>query len=140
MNMKKIIDEHNEGVIAEFHANGGKVGGRYASSNILLLHNVGARSGAERVNPLAYVRDGDDMLVVASLGGAPKHPTWYWNLKAHPRTAAEVGTATVAVVASEVADEGYARDWAIVTEAIPAMLDYQKQTTRRLPIFRLTPA
>ena len=131
------LDELNRGVIAEFRANGGKVGGQFASNDILLLHSVGARSRTERVNPLGDVRDGDDMLVVGSLGGAPDHPAWYWNLKAHPHTVVEVGTETVAVVASEVAYEDYARLWAVVTEAMPGMLEYQKLTTRRLPIIRL---
>jgi deazaflavin-dependent oxidoreductase (nitroreductase family) len=92
------------------------------------------------VNPLAYIRDGDDLLVVGSRGGEPRHPDWFWNLKAHPRGVAEVGTETVAVVASEVSEEDHARLWAAVTDALPTMLTYQQQTTRRLPIIRLSPA
>ena len=132
-------DELNRGVIAEFRANGGKVGGPYASVDVLLLHSTGARSGRERVNPLAYIRDGGDLLVVGSRAGDSRHPDWFWNLRAHPRTVAEVGSETVAVVASEVTGADYARLWAAVTEALPTMLTYQQQTTRRLPIIRLTP-
>jgi deazaflavin-dependent oxidoreductase (nitroreductase family) len=134
------LEEMNRRVIADFRAAGGAVGGQHADLDIVLLHHLGARSGHVRVTPLAYVRDGEDMLVVGSTGGSPRHPAWYWNLKAHPRVTVEVGTETVEVVASEVADEEYARLWAIVTQAIPVMLDYQHRTTRRLPIIRLAPA
>ena len=124
------------GVIADFRANGGE----FASVDIVLLHHLGARSGQARVTPLAYVRDGEDMLVVGSTGGSPHRPAWYWNLKAHPRVTVEVGTETVEAIAGEVAGEEYARLWAIVTRAIPVMLEYQNRTTRRLPIIRLAPA
>ena|SRR5215472_1507113 len=131
------LEEMNRGVIADFRASGGKVGGQHAYLDVLLLHHVGAHSGQARVTPLAYVRDGDDMIIVASTGGAPRNPAWYWNLKARPRVTAEVGTETIEVIAGEVADEDYTRLWAMVTEAIPVMLEYQSQTARRLPIIRL---
>lgn len=131
------LEEMNRGVIADFRANGGKVGGQHADLDVLLLHHLGARSGQVRVTPLAYIRDGGDMVIVASTGGAPRNPAWYWNLKACPRVTVEVGTETVEVIAGEVADEEYARLWAMVTDAIPVMAEYQSQTTRRLPIIRL---
>jgi len=134
------LEEMNQGVIADFRANGGQVGGQHASLDIMLLHHLGARSGQARVTPLAYIRDGGDMVIIGSTGGAPHHPAWYWNLKAHPRVTVEVGTQTVEVIAGEVADEDYARLWAMVTEAIPVMAEYQNQTTRRLPIIRLVRA
>jgi deazaflavin-dependent oxidoreductase (nitroreductase family) len=131
------LEEMNRGVIADFRANGGQVGGQHASLDMLLLHHLGARSGQSRVTPLAYIRDGEDMLIVGSTGGAPRHPAWYWNLKAQPRVTVEVGSESVEVTAAEVADEEYDRLWAMATEAIPVMLEYQNQTTRRLPIIRL---
>jgi deazaflavin-dependent oxidoreductase (nitroreductase family) len=134
------LEEMNRGVIADFRANGGKVGGQHADLDVLLLHHLGARSGQARVTPLAYVRDGGDMVIVASTGGAPRNPAWYWNLKARPRVTVEVGTETVEVIAGEVGDEGYARLWAMVTDAIPVMREYQSRTTRRLPIIRLAAA
>jgi deazaflavin-dependent oxidoreductase (nitroreductase family) len=133
------IEGLNRNVVAEFRANGGKVSGPWDSIDLLLLHTVGARSRHARVNPVGYVCYGDDLLIVASVGGAPHHPAWYWNLKAHPRTVIEIGNETVAVVASEVGADEHARLWAIVTEALPVMLEYQTLTTRRLPIFRLSP-
>jgi len=132
------LEEMNRGVIADFRANGGQVGGQHASLDIILLHHLGARSRQARVTPLACVRDGEDMLVVASTGGAPRHPAWYWNLKANPRVTVESGTETVEVIAGEVADEEHGRLWAKITETIPVMLEYQDRTTRRLPIIRLT--
>lgn len=80
------------------------------------------------------------MLIVASTGGAPRHPAWYWNLKAHPRVTVEVGAESVEVIAGEVTDEEHGPLWAMVTQAIPVMLEYQDRTTRRLPIIRLTRA
>ncbi|WP_432840398.1 nitroreductase family deazaflavin-dependent oxidoreductase [Dactylosporangium sp. CA-092794] len=132
------LAEVNRGVIAEFRANGGKVGGRFAGAHVLLLHTVGARSGEERINPVGYTSDGGDMVVVASFGGAPVNPAWYHNLKANPRIVVEVGTETLGVVASEVPAEDYERVWAVVTAAMPGMADYRTMTTRRLPVIRLT--
>jgi len=137
---ERELEEMNQGVIVDFRANSGKVGGQHALLDIVLLHHLGARSGQARVTPLAYIRDDEDMLIVGSTGGSPHHPAWYWNLKAHPRVTVEVGTETVVVIAGEVADEEYARLWTMVTEAIPIMLEYQNRTTRRLPIIRLAPA
>jgi len=137
---ERELEEMNQGVIVDFRANSGKVGGQHTLLDIVLLHHLGARSGQARVTPLAYIRDGEDMLIVGSTGGSPHHPAWYWNLKAHPRVTVEVGTETVEVIAGEVADEEYARLWTMVTEAIPIMLEYQNRTTRRLPIIRLAPA
>ena len=137
---ERELEEMNQGVIVDFRANSGKVGGQHTLLDIVLLHHLGARSGQARVTPLAYIRDGEDMLIVGSTGGSPHHPAWYWNLKAHPRVTVELGTETVEVIAGEVADEEYARLWTMVTEAIPIMLEYQNRTTRRLPIIRLAPA
>jgi deazaflavin-dependent oxidoreductase (nitroreductase family) len=131
------LEEMNREVVAEFRANGGQVGGQYESIDIVLLHHQGARSGKARVTPLAYVRDGDDMLIVASMGGAPSNPAWYWNLKAHPRVTVEVGAETFEVSAAEASDEEHARLWPIITKALPVMQDYQGKTTRRLPVIRL---
>jgi deazaflavin-dependent oxidoreductase (nitroreductase family) len=134
------LEQMNQGVVAEFRANGGEVGGQFASIDILLLHHVGARSGRPRVNPIGYVRDGADLVIVGSTGGAPAHPAWYWNLKATPRTTVEVGAETIQVIASEVTgEEERARLWAAVADAMPVMQEYKDRTTRRLPIIRLSP-
>jgi deazaflavin-dependent oxidoreductase (nitroreductase family) len=135
--MTETRDELNRRIITEFRANDGKLGGRYADAKILLLHTVGARSGNPRVNPLAYVRDGEDILIIGTRAGDPRHPDWYWNLKAHPHTTVELGTETAAVAASVVSEDEYASMWATVTKAMPGVAEYQKLTTRRMPIIRL---
>src|SRR5512138_1681824 len=85
-------NDRNQGIITEFRANAGKVGGFFAGKSLLILHTVGKRTGQEHVTPVAYVRDGDRFVVIASKGGAPTHPDWYRNLCAHPLVTVEVGT------------------------------------------------
>src|SRR5262245_2766341 len=96
-----IVSEWNQAVVEEFRANGGEVGGRFTGRNLLLLHTIGRKNGEERVNPLAYVRDGDRYVIIASKGGAPTHPDWYYNLVAHPDVTIEVGTELFRVGAVE---------------------------------------
>ena len=90
MDIKKI----NEDTIDEFRANGGKVGGMFDGVPLLLLTTTGAKSGATRVNPLAFFQDGDRYIIIASYAGAPKNPPWYYNLVAHPEVGVEVGPET----------------------------------------------
>ncbi len=82
----------NTKVIEEFRANAGKVGGRFADANLLLLHTTGAKSGLPRLAPLVYLADGGRLIVFASKGGAPRSPDWYYNLVANPDVRVEVGT------------------------------------------------
>jgi len=127
----------NTSIINEFRANEGKVGGYFAGRPVLLLHHLGARSGVERVSPLAYRREGDTLYIFGSKGGSPNHPDWYHNLKANPRAHVEVGTETFEVEARVTdpaeRDEVYARQAADV----PAYGEYQKQTTRTIPVVAL---
>jgi len=133
------LSDWNSTIIEEFRANEGRVGGRFEGEDILLLHHTGARSGIERVNPLVYVPDGDHMIIVASAAGAPKNPDWFYNLRAHPHTTVEVGTATVTVDTTEVTDEEYPELWKRVTTALPRFAEYQQNTTRRIPMMILQP-
>jgi deazaflavin-dependent oxidoreductase (nitroreductase family) len=84
-------------IIAEFRANGGRVGGPFQGSNLLLLHHTGARSGMKRVSPLAFQWVGDSFAVFAARAGAPQNPAWFHNLLAHPDTMVEVGARSVRV-------------------------------------------
>lgn len=95
----EVTDESrfNGKIIAEFRANGGKVGGPFQGSDILLLHHTGARSGRQRVSPLAFQWVGSDLAVFAAKAGAPDNPAWYHNLLAHPDTTVEIGSKTVRV-------------------------------------------
>ena len=90
-------DEWNRKIIEEFRTNAGKVGGPFEGVPILLLHHRGAKSGTERISPLAYRRDGDNLVVFASKGGAPTHPAWLHDVIAHPQATVEVGGETVQV-------------------------------------------
>ena len=76
----------NQKIIEEFHANSGKVGGYFEGAHMILIHHIGARSGRERVNPLTYLPDGDDMIIAATKGGAPTNPDWYYNLNEIPES------------------------------------------------------
>src|SRR5688572_6612042 len=86
------VSEWNRAIVEEFRANGGQVGGQFAGRPLLLLHTTGAKSGQLRINPVAYSTDGDQLVVIASKGGAPTHPDWYYNIVANPLVTVEVGT------------------------------------------------
>ena len=86
------MSDWNKQIIEEFRANDGRVGGHFANNTLVLLHTTGAKSGQERVNPLVTFEDGDRLVVVASKGGAPSHPDWYYNILANPEVSVEYGT------------------------------------------------
>src|SRR5512137_133237 len=98
------INDRNKVIIAEFRANAGKVGGPFAGRTLLLLHTIGAKSGQEHVNPVAYITDGDRLVIIASKGGAPTNPAWYYNIVANPLVTVEVGTEKFQVRATVTAE------------------------------------
>jgi deazaflavin-dependent oxidoreductase (nitroreductase family) len=128
-------DDFDRRTVEEFRANGGRVGGALARTPLLLLHHIGARSGIERVTPLACSPQPDGRyVIVASNGGSPAHPGWYHNLKAHPTVNVEVGAETVTVRAEEL--EGAERDalWPALVAESPSLGEYQARTARRIPV------
>ncbi|RCG26883.1 nitroreductase family deazaflavin-dependent oxidoreductase [Sphaerisporangium album] len=130
--------DFNRQIIEEFRANGGRVGGPFEGGRLLLLTTTGARSGRPHTTPLAYLPDGGERtLVIASGGGAPKHPAWYHNLVADPRVTVEYGVFTVE--ARAIVLEGAERDrlFARAAEADPGWTAYQAKTTRVLPVVAL---
>src|SRR5437867_275307 len=127
----------NAGIIEEFRANQGKVGGMFEGTPILLVHHTGARTDKVRVNPLAYQADGDRLVVVASKGGAPTNPDWFHNLKANPRATVEVGTEKFDVMAKVAEGEERERLWARQKELMPGFAEYEKKTTRQIPVIIL---
>ena len=131
--------DFNAKIIDEFRAAGGRVGGMFESMPLLLLHHTGAKSGKQRVNPLAYQRDGDRYVIFASKAGAPTNPDWYHNLKAHPEVAIEVGTETINVVASEASDDERERLFRAQAKRSPQFAAYQDKTDRVIPAITLTP-
>jgi deazaflavin-dependent oxidoreductase (nitroreductase family) len=132
-------NDFNARIIDEFHANEGRVGGMFEGTTLLLLHHVGARTGANRVNPLAYDRDGDRYVIFASKAGAPTNPDWYHNLKAHPNVEIEVGSDTIDVVAAEAVGEERDRLYRRQAERSPGFAEYETKTDRVIPVMLLTP-
>ena len=133
----------NQGIIAEFRANQGRVGGPFAGAPMILVHHVGRSSGKEYVSPLVYLpgEDGDDSIYIfASKGGAPTHPDWYRNVIAAGQATVEVGADTYQATVTEVT--GAERDliYAEQVKRMPGFGDYAKQTEgiRTIPVLRLT--
>jgi deazaflavin-dependent oxidoreductase (nitroreductase family) len=132
------VSDWNTGIIEEFRANEGRVGGPFEGAPMILIHHVGAKSGAERVAPLVYFPQPDDsMVIIASAAGAPKHPAWYHNLKANPKIDVEVGAETFGVQAVELDDDERAEVWPQLVAERPGFGDYQKKTNRTIPVLRL---
>ena len=127
-------------IITEFRANGGRIGGPFHGSDILLLHHTGARSGVERVSPLAYQWVGDSLAVFATKGGAPTNPAWFHNLLAHPDVLVEVGPRTFRVRARVALpaerDVLYSRQ----KQRNPNFAEYEaKASPRKIPVIVLDP-
>jgi deazaflavin-dependent oxidoreductase (nitroreductase family) len=133
-------NDWNKATIEEFRANGGQVGGRFAGKPLLLLHTIGARSGQPRVNPVACLRDGDRYVIVASKGGAPTNPDWYYNLVANPLVTVEYGTETFQVRATVAAEPERTRLYDQMAADRPTFAEYQRNTTRAIPVIILTRA
>jgi deazaflavin-dependent oxidoreductase (nitroreductase family) len=128
----------NQAIIDEFRANSGKVGGVFAGKTLLLLHTVGARSGQERINPVAYVTDGDRLVIIASKGGAPTNPDWYYNILAHPLVTVEVGTEKFQTQARVTSEPERTRLFSKMVAMMPGFAEYQKKTSRVIPVITLT--
>lgn len=131
--------EFNAGIVEEFRARGGHVSGPLADTPLMLVHHIGARSGTERVVPLAYLPQPDARFaIVASNGGSRRHPAWYYNLKANPKIMVEVGAERFWVVAEELDPAERSVAWPTIVEQAPAAGEFQSMTTRTIPVFILT--
>ena len=133
--------EMNKGVIEEFRANAGVCSGWLEGAPVVLVTMTGAKSGRELISPLVYSMDGDDMIIIASKGGAPEHPNWYYNLVANPGVTIEVGTDKWDGTAQLIEDETERKR---VYDAQAALMDnfteYEKTATaagRVIPVFRI---
>ena len=125
-----------------YERSGGRIGHRVLGTRNLLLRTVGAKTGARRTNALTYARDGRDYVVVASMGGAPRSPGWYHNLRAHPDAEIQVGTHRIPVTARFVLPGDPDRDrlWRIADRNNAGRYsNYQRATTRPIPVVVLTP-
>jgi deazaflavin-dependent oxidoreductase (nitroreductase family) len=121
-------------VITEFRANGGKVGGMFEGTPMLLLTTTGAKSGQPRVAPVAYTTDGDRLVVIASKGGAPTNPDWFRNLVAHPIVTVELGAETFRARASVAESPERERLYDQHAAIMPGFAEYQRKTTRQIPV------
>jgi len=134
----RAMDEMNQGVIKEFRANQGKVGGPMEGMPILLLTMTGAKTGRTLIRPLCYSRDGDRLVIIASYGGAPRNPPWYHNLLAHPVVTVEVGAEKFTARAAQTSGGERQRLFDAQARLMPFFNDYQKKTKRQIPVLTLT--
>jgi deazaflavin-dependent oxidoreductase (nitroreductase family) len=133
------LNERNQKIIDEFRANGGRVGGNFEGKTLLLLHTLGAKSGQARINPVACIKDGARYAVIASKGGAPTHPDWYYNVVANPLVTVEVGTEKFQAHALIAEEPERTRLYEQMVAMMPGFDDYRRNTTRVIPVIILTP-
>ena len=130
-------NDWNHQMIETFRANGGKVGGMWEGRPLLLLTTTGAKSGQRRTSPVMYKNSGDRLFVFASKGGAPTNPDWYHNLLTHPEVTVEVGDQTYDAIAIPVTGEERDRIYTQWSEMYPQFGEYQKNTSRKIPVIAL---
>jgi deazaflavin-dependent oxidoreductase (nitroreductase family) len=121
-----------------YRRSGGKIGGKMGQAPVALLTTTGRKSGRSWTNPVLYQPEGDGWVIIASYAGKPRHPAWWLNLKANPEATIEMGRDSYPVTASEVPDEDRERLWRKMTAVYPTYDEYQKKTTRRIPVVYLT--
>lgn len=132
------LNDFNQRVIDEFRANQGKVGGQLANIPLLLLTTTGAKSGRAITKPLAYTKDGERFVVIASFAGSPRNPAWYNNLVANPEAVVEVGNERFRVRATVTTGEERQRLFARQAAQMPIFAEYQQKTARQIPVVVLT--
>lgn len=130
-------NDWNRQIIEEFRSNGGKVGGPFEGAPLLLLTTTGAKSGQQRIAPLAYLPDGERIFIFASKGGAPTNPDWYHNLVVNPVVTVEVGTTQFQATARILPEEERSQVYAEQVKHMPGFGDYQNKTTRKIPVVEL---
>lgn len=135
--MSMDFNEWNKGIMAEFRANGGKVGGQFEGAPMVIIHTTGAKTGAKRQNPLMYLEDGGDVVIFASKAGMATNPDWYHNLVKNPEVGVELGNETY--TAKAVVETGAERDrlYAEMAGRFENFAEYEKATTRTIPVVRL---
>lgn len=133
-------NDWNTGVIAEFRANAGRVGGQFEGAPLLLLHTKGAKSGQERVSPLMYRTEGNSLVIFASKAGAHTHPDWYHNLRANPQVSIEIGTEARNMTARIATGAERDRLYDAHKDEYPTFAEYEKKAQRTIPVIILEPA
>jgi deazaflavin-dependent oxidoreductase (nitroreductase family) len=133
----ETMSSRNQQIIDEFHANAGRVGGHFEGRTLLLLHHHGAKTGTERVNPVAYQRVSDEKVAVfPTNGGAAANPDWYYNLVSNPDVSVEIGTETFAARAHVAKGHERKPIWERQKRDWPAFADYEEKTKgiREIPV------
>jgi deazaflavin-dependent oxidoreductase (nitroreductase family) len=130
-------NDFNTGIIKEFRASAGKVGGPFEGAPLLLLTTTGAKTGQPRTSPVMYLPEGDRMVVFASKAGAPTNPAWYHNLVANGAATVEVGTERFPVTATVISGEERDRLYRKQSELYPGFAEYQDKTARVIPVIIL---
>ena len=131
-------NDWNKKIIEEFRANDGQVGGYFKNTPLLLLHTTGAKTGKPRLNPVAYLKDGDRYVVIASKGGAPDNPDWYYNVVANPQVHVEVGTEEFQARARVTEEPERTRLYERMAAKNPGFAQYPDKTSRVIPVISLT--
>jgi deazaflavin-dependent oxidoreductase (nitroreductase family) len=134
-----MVVDWNRKIIEEFRANEGRKAGNFPENYLLLLHHRGAKSGQERINPLAYQKIDGGYAVFGSKGGAPTNPDWYYNVIANPEATIEVGTETIPVTARVAQGEERDRIWEEQKRRSPGFAEYETKTSRQIPVVILEP-
>jgi deazaflavin-dependent oxidoreductase (nitroreductase family) len=122
-----------------YHVSGGRIGGRLWDLPVVLLTTTGRKSGKQRTVPLCALRDGDDVVVIASYGGLDQPPAWWLNLEANPNAELLSGRTRRTVTARNADPDERGRLWAAVTARAPGYLEYERRTTREIPVVILQP-
>ena len=133
----ETVKAFNDEIVDEFRSNGGKVGGQFAGADLLLLHATGAKSGKQRVSPLAYFDIDGKLIIIGSFAGADFDPAWVHNLRANPQARIEVGTDSFDVTARELPSTEREELFPMITAAAPGFAEYQAKTSRVIPLFEL---
>jgi deazaflavin-dependent oxidoreductase (nitroreductase family) len=131
------MDDFNRNLINEFRANNGNVTGTFAGRPLLLLTTTGAKSGKQHTTPLVYTKDGDNLVIIASKGGAPTNPAWYHNIVANPTVTVELPGETFRAQARVAEGEERQRLYDAQAALMPAFAEYQQKTTRQIPVIVL---
>ena len=132
------MSDWNKAIIEEFRANKGKVGGQFEHTKLLLLHTKGAKSGLERVNPVAYFIDDNRYVIIASKGGADTNPDWYHNLLAHPDVSVEVGTEQFPAIAAVPSEPERTQLYEKMESISSGFTEYKHKTSRIIPVVTLS--
>jgi deazaflavin-dependent oxidoreductase (nitroreductase family) len=122
-----------------YRATGGRVAGRVGGRPLCLLTTTGRKSGEPRTGALLYVREGDEVLLVAAQGGLPTHPMWLLNLRAHPEVTVQIGAQVTRMTAREASPEERERLWPRLIEHYRGWARYQSWTDREIPVVICTP-